>query len=45
MPLKQLQTRKKHNISFDEAKTVFFEENAILIHDPEHSDNEESLLF
>jgi len=37
--------KKKHNISFDEAKTVFFDENAILIHDPEHSDNEERFVI
>lgn len=37
--------KKKHNISFDEAKTVFFDENAIVIHDPEHSDNEERFVI
>ena len=37
--------KKKHNISFDEAKTVFFDENAILIHDPEHSDDEERFVI
>ena len=37
--------KKKHNIRFDEAKTVFFDENAILIHDPEHSDNEERFVI
>ena len=36
--------KKKHNISFDEAKTVFFDENAILIHDPEHSDHDEKRI-
>lgn len=28
---------KKHNISFDEAKTVFLDDNAAITHDPEHS--------
>jgi uncharacterized DUF497 family protein len=37
--------KKKHNISFDEAKTVFFDKNAIVIHDPEHSDNEERFVI
>src|SRR3989338_3783100 len=37
--------KKKHNIRFDEAKTVFFDENAILIQDPEHSDNEERFVI
>ncbi len=37
--------KKKHNISFDEAKTVFFDENAIVIHDPEHSDHEDRFVI
>ena len=31
---------KKHGISFDEAKSVFSDENAKLISDPDHSDDE-----
>ena len=37
--------KKKHSIGFDEAKTVFFDVNAIVIHDPEHSDNEERFII
>ena len=37
--------KKKHKISFDEAKTVFSDENAIVIHDPEHLDNEERFVI
>ena len=37
--------QKKHGISFDEAKTVFYDENAVIIHDPEHSDNEERFVL
>jgi uncharacterized DUF497 family protein len=37
--------KKKHHVSFDEAKTVFFDENAIVIDDPEHSDDEERFLI
>lgn len=37
--------QKKHNISFDEAKTVFYDENARLIHDPNHSSEEERFLI
>jgi uncharacterized protein len=37
--------KKKHTISFDEANTVFFDENAILIHDPEHSDHEDRFVI
>lgn len=32
---------KKHNVSFEEAKTVFYDENGLLIADPDHSDIEE----
>jgi uncharacterized DUF497 family protein len=37
--------KTKHRISFDEAKTVFFDPNAILIHDPDHSTQEERYLI
>ena len=37
--------KKKHKIGFDEAKTVFFDENAIVIHDPEHSEDEERFVI
>ena len=36
---------KKHKISFEEAKAVFFDENARLIPGPEHSTNEERFLI
>lgn len=29
--------QKKHGISFEEAKEVFFDDDAILFDDPEHS--------
>jgi len=29
--------KKKHGVSFEEAKTVFLDQNARLIPDPEHS--------
>lgn len=32
---------KKHGVGFDEAKSVFFDENARIIHDSEHSRGEE----
>ena len=37
--------QQKHGISFDEAKTVFYDENAILFDDPEHSREEERFLI
>ena len=36
---------KKHGISFDEAKTVFSDEHARLISDPDHSENEEQFVL
>jgi len=38
---KNAANKKKHNISFEEARTVFYDENAILFFDEEHSDEEE----
>jgi len=35
----------KHGVSFDEAQTVFLDENARLIDDPDHSDDEERFLL
>jgi uncharacterized DUF497 family protein len=32
--------RSKHGVTFDEAKTVFYDDNALLIDDPEHSEDE-----
>ena len=37
--------KKKHNISFEEAKTVFYDEGALLIDDPEHSEDEERFII
>ena len=37
--------KKKHNISFEEAKTVFYDPSALIIHDPDHSEDEERFLI
>lgn len=37
--------KKKHGISFEEAETVFYDENALLIDDPEHSQEEERFII
>lgn len=37
--------RKKHDVSFEEASTVFYDENALLISDPDHSDSEERFII
>ena len=42
---KNLANIKKHKISFEEAKTVFFDDNARLIPDPEHSISEERFII
>jgi len=36
---------KKHGVSFDEAKAVFYDERAKLIDDPEHSEDEERFIL
>lgn len=35
----------KHAVSFEDATTVFDDENAIFIYDEEHSDNEERFII
>jgi hypothetical protein len=42
---KNVSNIKKHKISFEEAQTVFFDDNARLIPDPEHSIAEERLIL
>ena len=37
--------KKKHGVSFEEAKTVFYDADAILIDDPDHSIEEERFLL
>ena len=37
--------KKKHGISFEEASTVFQDENALLITDPDHSENEDRFVL
>jgi uncharacterized protein len=36
---------QKHGISFEEAETVFYDENARLMYDPEHSLEEERYII
>ncbi len=36
---------KKHGISFEEAKSVFFDERAKLIEDPDHSEDEDRFIL
>jgi hypothetical protein len=42
---KAQQNRRKHGVSFGEAETVFADDFAILIDDPDHSDQEERFVL
>jgi uncharacterized DUF497 family protein len=37
--------RRKHRVSFEEARSVFWDENAKLIDDPDHSGGEDPYLL
>lgn len=37
--------KKKHGVSFEEAKSVFLDEHARLIGDPDHSDSEDRFVL
>ena len=41
-PRKASANLKKHGISFEEAKSVFYDESAKLISDPDHSEDEDA---
>ncbi len=43
--LKNIKNKKKHDILFEEAVTVFYDDNALLYFDPEHSEEEERFLL
>ena len=43
--VKNTLNKRKHGISFEEAKTVFYDCNAILFDDPDHSEEEERFLI
>ena len=42
---KNATNRRKHGISFEEAKTAFLDDNARAIPDPEHSEDEERFVL
>jgi uncharacterized DUF497 family protein len=44
-PSKAAANLKKHRVSFDEAKTVFFDDFAVQFFDEEHSDTEERFIM
>lgn len=43
--VKNLSNQKKHKVSFDEAKSVFYDESAIQFYDPDHSEDEDRFLL
>jgi len=42
---KEAQNRRKHGVTFHEAMTVFTDERALLIDDPDHSDEEDRFIL
>lgn len=42
---KNVINKNKHKISFEEAKTVFYDEEALVIDDPDHSEDEERFII
>lgn len=44
-PSKASTNAKKHGITFEEARTVFDDDFARLLHDPDHSHNEERFIL
>lgn len=42
---KNTTNKKKHKISFEEAKSVFYDSDALIINDPEHSREEERFII
>ena len=36
---------KKHGVSFEESRTVFYDENAIQFFDPDHADDEDRFIL
>jgi len=36
---------RKHEVSFEEAKSVFFDESALLLADPDHSEDEDRFVL
>ena len=42
---KSSENYRKHGVSFEEARSVFYDENAIEYFDPDHSQNEERFIM
>jgi uncharacterized DUF497 family protein len=44
-PNKNKSNQKNHGVSFEEAETVFYDDDACLISDPEHSQEEDRFVL
>jgi hypothetical protein len=42
---KSRENKRKHRVSFEEAQTVFLDENAIRFFDPDHSQDEDRFIM
>ncbi len=42
---KAASNKKKHDVSFEEAQSVFYDEHAIQFYDPEHSKSEDRFIL
>jgi hypothetical protein len=42
---KSRENKRKHGVSFEEAQTVFLDENALRFGDPDHSDDEDRFIM
>ena len=42
---KALANRRKHGVSFEEAREAFADEQGLLLHDPDHSDDEDRFVL
>ena len=43
--VKNKTNREKHGVSFEEAESVFYDENALVRDDPDHSDEEDRFII
>lgn len=42
---KSLANKRKHKVSFEEAQTVFYDDEALLRDDPDHSEDEDRFVL
>jgi uncharacterized DUF497 family protein len=43
--IKAATNRRKHHVSFGEAQTVFYDDEALLLDDPDHSESEDRFIL